>query len=370
MSFQAVMDSVTTNNKSLSASRQYYEAQKVNVKTGIYLANPSVSFDKLSNPLGNYSEMVISQSFDFPTAYVQKGKIADLAASQTDERFRQAKIAILSDAVQVYAEIIYTNRKLAILEKRQQMASQLQTGIEKRLSTGDANIIEANRIRSEAAITASELLISENHKKNLLLKLSELNGGKPLVVNDTIFPALAGFTVSDTLCNAISARNPQLKLLESEVIISRRNVSLQRSLSMPKFEIGYRQDINTGKTFSGFHAGITIPLFENKNTVKAAKIKQLYANEAVVAGKLEIQNIINQLVSEYSAVSKSMNNLNDVFKTLNTPNLLFKAYNTGQISFTGFFNEYENYRQTAFYIEDLKQREYKVLLQLYILQVY
>lgn len=366
-SFQAVLDSVTVNNKLLSANRQYYESQKLNAKTGIYLANPSVSYDKLNNVSGNYTELLVSQSFDFPSAYVHKSKIASLSVSQFDERFRQSKLEILTNTVQVYAELIYTNRKILILENRQQMGVQLQTGIEKRVNTGDANIFEVNRIRSELAKVQSELQLTESRRQSLLLKLSELNGGKPITVSDTIFPLDVDLVSSDTSMKAISARSPQIKQWETEVQIAGHNINLQRSLSLPKFEIGYRQDINTGQTFNGFHTGITIPLFENKNTLKSAKLREIYATDAVNAYKLELQSSIMQLITELNAVQQSRTSLIRVFKTLHTYDLLLKAYNAGQINYTEFFTEYENYQQTALYIEELNQKTASLQLQLYVL---
>lgn len=367
MSFQAVMDSVEANNKLLSASRQYSEAQKLSAKTGIYLANPSVSYDKLNNSAGNYSEMIISQSFDFPSAYFQKSKIANFTVSQANERYRQAKLDIITDVAQVYAEMVYLNRKVSILTKRQKIAMQLQTGIENRLKTGDANIFEANRIRSEVAKTQSELLITESRRKALNMKLEELNGGKSLAIIDTTFANLSGFVVSDTSVSNIYSRNPQVKQWEAEIQITQMNINLQRSLSYPKFEIGYRQDINSGQNYSGIHAGISIPLFENKNMVKTAKSRQLYATEASSAYKLELQSKVSQLIEEYKAVQQSASSINEVFKTLNTPELLIIAYKAGQINYTEFFTEYENYQQTALYAEDLNQKAASMYLQLYVL---
>lgn len=365
-SFQSVLDSITANNKSLSASRQYFESQKLNAKTGIYLANPSVSYDKLSNSSGNYSEMVVSQSFDFPSSYVHKSKIANLTGLQSDERYRQAKLEVITSVAQVYAELVYFNRKISILTRRQVMAMQLQAGIEKRLNTGDVNIFEANRVKSELVKTKSELQITGSRRKALNLKLTELNGGKPLAVNDTVFSGLPGFVASDSSINGISSRNPQLKQWEAEMQISQRNTSLQKSLSLPKFEIGYRQDINTGKPFSGFHAGITIPLFENKNTVKSAKAKQMYVAEATNAYRIGLQSNIAQLIEEYKTVQQSLASVNDFIISLNTPELLMKAYKAGQINYTEFFSEYENYQQTALYTEELNFKAASLRLQLFV----
>lgn len=365
--FLPVLDSVLANNKVLSAGRNFSEAQKLNAKTGIYLVNPSVSYDRLTNSTGKYSEMVISQSFDFPSAYVHKGKIADLSATQSDERYRQTKLEVLASVAQVYAELIYTNRKISILTKRKQMAIQLQTRTEKRLSAGDANIFEINRVRGELAKTQSELQITESHRETLMVKLAELNGGKPIMVTDTVFPVLNNFDLSDNSADSISSRSPQLKQWEAEMQIAGQKVKLQQSLSLPKFEIGYRQDNSTGQTFRGFHAGITIPLFENKNSVKSAQAQQQYAAEAVNASKLEVHSNVSQLLNEYRAVLQSLNNMTEVYKTLNTPDLLVRAFSTGHMNYTEFFTEYENYQQTALYIEELNQKATSLQLMLYVL---
>ncbi len=370
VSFQAVLNSVAANNRTIAASRQYYDVQKIDAKTDIYLANPSVSFDKLNNPSGSYTEFVVSQSFDFPTAYLHKNKIANLSILQADERFRQSKLDILTGTAQVYAELISQNRIISILERREQMAVQLQTGIEKKLQLGDANVFEVNRVRTELAKIQSEKNIARSRHKSLLLKLTELNGGIGMVVKDTIFPERAGIYVSDTAMNDLVIRNPQVKQWETEKAIAQQNIDLQKSLSLPKFEIGYRQDANTGQSFKGFHAGITIPLFENKNTIRSAKARGLYTIEATEAYKLSLKNSLEQLYSEFQAVLQSVSGLNQVYKMLNTPVLLVKAYNSGQINYTTFFAEYDNYQQTALYMEELNRKATSLQLQIYVLSNY
>lgn len=367
IAFQAILDSVEANNKTLAADYHYFEAQRIGAKTGIYLDNPSVSFDRLSNVSGNYSEMVISQSFDFPTAYMYKNKIANLTASQLEERYRQNKVELFASTVQVYAGLIFANRKLSLLEKRQHKALQLQEGIEKRLNAGDANIFEINRVRSELARSQSELQLAESHRQILLRELATLNGGKSIAVNDTVYPVLTEFVLTDTSVAALSLRYPLLKQGQAEVSISDQHIRLQRALSLPAFEFGYRQDRNSGQTYNGFHAGISVPLFENKNKVRVARSNQLYAKEAVQAYQLEIQNSISQIIAEYKAAQQSLAGITDVFNSLNTPDLLLKAYSAGQISYSEFFTEYQNYHETTMYLEELKHKTASLQFQLYIL---
>ncbi len=367
LSFQAFLDSVVVHNKTLVADRQFREMQKISSRTGIYLPNPSVSYDQLFNPSGNYNELLVTQSFDFPTAYAHKSKIAELSSSQAEDRYLQSEREILIGTVSIYTELVSLNRVIPILERREKLAKQLESGFEKKLQLGDANVFESNRVRMELAKVRSEKQIAESRRKTLLLKLTEMNGGLTLAVNDTVFPLLPGLIVSDTIISGLVNRYPEVKLWETETMIAQSDIELQKSLSYPKFEVGYRQDFNTGLAYSGFHAGITIPLFENKNKVSTARARQLYTTQATYAYKISIQNNLSQLYSEYLATQQSVTDLSEVVKTINTPLLLVKAYKSGQLNYTEFFSEYDNYYKTALYLEDLYLRSNSLRLQLFVL---
>lgn len=366
VSFSALLDTVALNNKSLSAARQLAESQKLSAKTGIYLDNPTVTYDRLSNTTGNYSEMVISQSFDFPSSYVHKSKIAGLYSLQADEQLRMVKLDVLTSFAQVYSEMVYINRRISLLSKRLEMSQKLLVGVEKRLTLGDANVFETNRVKSELAKAQNEFQLAESRRKTLQLSLIEFNGGKIIAVSDTLYPVLMEFQVNDSTVATLITNSPIVKQWEARTQVAERNVDLQKSLSLPKLEIGYRQDITTGQTFDGFRAGVTIPLFENKNMVRSAKANYLYTTEATDASRLEVQNNLKQYIEEYKALQNSALQMNEIFGTINTPELLMRAYNAGQISYMEFFTEYENYHSTMLYSENLQFKAEALRLMLYI----
>lgn len=365
--FNVLLDNVKSNNKTLSSGRQLSETRKIEAKTGIYLPNPTVTFDKLTHTSGDYSELLVTQSFDFPSAYFQKSKIAGLTALQSEDLFKQLELEVLTKTAITYAELIKTNRMKAILSGRGKMADRLRSGFEKKLQVGESNIFESDRVHVEAARVQSEMQINESRRKSLLLKLAELNGGIGIEVNDTIFPVMAGLGLQDSTMNNIVADYPQLRYLQNESLVAGINTDLQKSLSLPKFEAGYRQDKNKGVSYRGFHAGISIPLFENKNTIRSAKARQEYVARETEAYKLTLEKSILQLIIEYDAAQQSYNDMNDVIKKLKTSKLLLIAFNSGQIGYNEYFTGYDNYNQTLLYLEDLLLRTNSLRLQLYVL---
>lgn len=81
--YTAVLQEIESNSTTLKALREQAEADKLASRTGIYLDNPEVEFNYLwgdPSVMGNRTDVSVKQSFDFPSAYAYKGKIAKLEA--------------------------------------------------------------------------------------------------------------------------------------------------------------------------------------------------------------------------------------------------------------------------------------------------
>ena len=97
------------------------EAQKLENKSGIYLENPEVGFDYLwgdPSSIGTRKDFSVNQSFDFPTAYGIKKKIADTKNQQSDLVFELQRKSILYQAKTICNELIYLNALHEVLQKR------------------------------------------------------------------------------------------------------------------------------------------------------------------------------------------------------------------------------------------------------------
>lgn len=366
-SFDNFLHSIETNNKKLVSAQKLAEAEALEAKTGIYLPNPELSYAHLSEESGYYSEMIIAQSFDFPSTYIHKNKIADFEAGKATAKYKQLKKEVFENAADKYALIVSVNRKLSILYEMNEKMSRLNNNAAKKFEVGEINIIEYNRIRNEAAKATAELRMLEAERNTLLLQITELNGGFVFQVTDTTIIGFLEPLLSDSVVSEIMRRHPFSNYWENELEIAERNISLEKAVSLPKFQLGYRQDANSSNANHGFIAGLSIPLFENKNSIKLAKAQQLYLQEEVKAEQLKLENSIEQMIQNYSIMQSSVQELDNVMKTLNTPRLLLKSYEAGQINYTEFFTEYENYKQTLFYIEELNQKVAALQLKIYTL---
>ena len=149
---EQILKNIETNNKELQANAQLIASQKLEAKTDNNLPDPTLSYAHLwgaKDKNETIGELVVSQSFDFPSLYATRNKLNRLKAGAFDSQaivFRQEKLLL---AKEVCLDIIMLRQQKHILEERLRNAEELAKMYAKRLQTGDANALETNKINLE-----------------------------------------------------------------------------------------------------------------------------------------------------------------------------------------------------------------------------
>ena len=196
---EKVLQSIETNNPSLQASQQLNKAQKLEARTGIFLPNPTVELNQLwadKSVGGNSYEFAAVQSFDFPTVYSHKNKLARMKSELSDFQYASSRQEILLTAQQVCQEIIYLRQQKQLLDRRSRNAERLSELYQQRLANGDANQLEFNKIQLEKINTNNARRLNAAALKAQLEKLYTLNGGIAIDFTDSIVPvtvSLSGY---------------------------------------------------------------------------------------------------------------------------------------------------------------------------------
>ncbi|MGI8893499.1 MAG: TolC family protein [Bacteroidia bacterium] len=357
---EVVLTNIENNNKTIIANTQLLEVQKLQLRTGLNPANPEIEFDYLKgspSEIGNQSEFLITQKFDFPTAYGKRNQLAKAQVNQVSLQYLSNRQDILLHAKLICLELIYRNKLQKELSQLLENTEKWLNNFQTRLDKGDGNILDVNK----AKLRLLEINSMSNNNLSLInqlnLELSELNGGNIIVFTDTIYPVSGNIPDIKLVEDQIISNDPTLKYLAQEVIISRKQVELTRSLTLPKPEIGYHYQTVLNQDFRGIHFGLTIPLWENKNKVKHQKADLLYAD-------LRLQDEQNQILSSAMQQYEKLNNLqvilneyNTFFETINQSYLLDKSLSMGQISVIEYFMEM-SYYYNSFQDYLIVEREY------------
>ena len=368
-SIEEVLRSVEANNKELQANRQMVTAQKLEAKLDNNLPDPSVSYTHQygnKEGMGIQGELVASQSFDFPTVYVQKNKLSKAKGEGFDRQSAEIRQQILLQAKEVCLDLVLLNQQKNLLDIRRQNAEQLSALYETRLQNGDANVLEVNKINLELLNAKNEARMNEAARMAKLHELAMLNGGIEINFTDTAYlPVENPLSFVDLKQEAILA-NRQLLSLQSEKAAALRQLSVSKSLNLPGFELGYRLNTATGgERFNGFLVGISIPLFSNRNHVKQAKAQSLYTDLQLESATATIESDLLRLYNQSVALKTSIDEYSEVLKSQNNLALLNKAIQAGQISMIEYFVDVTTLYQSMQNHMQLQNEYQKVMAQLY-----
>lgn len=331
-----ILSCIEANNPQLKAGAQMVLSQKAEVSSQNSLADPTFELEHLwgaQNAGDRKYDITVLQSFDFPSLYVQRNRVGNLKRSLYDGQQTLLRQQVLLQAKELCLRIVYLNRCIELSDKRLAAADELARLYRGKLESGDAAILDVNKIEIEQLNVTTANTRLRNELAICLAQLRALNGGESLDVelSTLTYPEAVLPASFDELKTQALQADPELQLLRQESLIADKSVALNRSGWLPKFELGYRHAYELGERFNGFAVGVSIPLFANRKKVKMAKAQALAGTFAVNNRE---QQALAELQSAYDeAVTLQRNHARyDLLTRQNNLGLLQKALAAGKIS--------------------------------------
>jgi outer membrane protein TolC len=349
-SFDNALTEIERNNTALKALKEDIEAQKLENKTGIYLPNPEVEFNYLwgnPNNIGNRNDINVSQKLDFPTITGMKRRIADNRNALLELQYKSERLNVMLQARQYCIDVIYYNALKHELDSRLEHAEIIAGGYKNRLDNGDANILEYNKVQLNLATVKGEIANIETERSSILANLKRLNGGVALSVNDAVYPDVTLPDNFDEWFAISEQKNPVLEYVRQEVEIAKKQVALNRAMSLPDISAGFMREKVVGEAYQGISIGISIPLWENKNKVRQAKAAVKASETKAADSKLQFYEYLQGLYGRAKALQATAINYRQSLSSLNSTELLKKALDAGEISLLDYIVEIGLYYNTV-----------------------
>ena len=354
---EAILQQIARNNKALQANTQLIASQKLESKATNNLANPTLSYSHLwdsDDKNITVGELVISQSFDFPSLYATRNRVSRLKSTALDAQSAAVRQQVLLQAQQLCLDIVLLHQQQQLLDERLKNAEELAQMYAERLKTGDANALETNKINLELLNVRTESRTNATTLQNKLKELTALNGNLPLapgrpqpepampgpealgLTDYTPTPLPADFT---PVLNELLAADPALQALQHESAAARKQVSVSKQGWLPQLELGYRRNTETRHPLNGIVVGFSFPLFENRHQVKMAKSQALNVDYQKEDALLQASSALWQLYDEARSLQQSIDEYKETFARQRDLSLLRKALEGGEISMIEYFVE-------------------------------
>lgn len=364
-----VLSLIEVNNKELQANEQLVNMQKLENKADNNLSDPSLSYSHLwgeKNSGETIGELVVSQSFDFPTLYAARGKMNRLKEGAINAQSTAFRQQMLLQAKEICLDIIMLQQQQTLLDQRLKQAEELSIYYKKRLEEGDANILESNKINLELLNVRTEARTNSTNLHNKWQELTALNSNQPLqfsVLSE--YPLCPLPTNYEQLRQEVVAADANLQSLNSESDAAHKQISVSKQGWLPKLELGYRRNTESGTPFNGIVAGFSFPIFENRNKVKIAKAQAMNVDFRKENSILQAESALAQLYHEASSLHTSMQEYREAFASQQDLALLKQALTGGQISVIEYFVEVTIIYQSKQNLIQLENQYQKVMAQIY-----
>lgn len=363
-----VLRNIETNNKELQANARLISAQKAEEKTVNNLPDPTLSYAHLwgsKDKNETIGELVVSQSFDFPSLYASRAKLTRLKTNFYDGQASILRQNVLLQAKEICLDIIMLRQQSKILQERLRNAEELSAIYKKRLQTGDVNILETNKINLELLNVKTEASLNETALRNKLQELNTLNGNIPVVFEDDSYPSVVFPSDYQMLKTEVITTDPTLQALASESAAARQQIGIYKQGWLPKLELGYRRNTESGTPFNGIVVGFSIPIFENKGKVKIAKAQSMNTDFLRENALLQAELQVAQLYREAQTLRSSMDEYEKTFLAQHDLALLKQALTGGQISMIEYFVEVSVVYQSKQNYLQLENQYQKAMAKIY-----
>ncbi len=334
--YSAVLASIEQNSTTLRTLRSEAEADRMAARTGLTPDDPEVEFGYLwetASPEGGHRiDLSATQSFAFPTVYYWKKKISDGECAAADYRYAIARKQLMLEARRLCIDLTYRNALQKELDKCQSNAETILGSWQEKFDSGSAGVIDLNKARF-ALLSASRAARTNSLERDALLsELRTLNGGKPLDFSADEFSAPLLPSDFETWYGETVGSSSELQAVENDRRLAESSRKLAASEWLPKFSVGYVSERVSGSTLQGVAAGISIPLWENRGKLRAARARYEAADAKLQDEYLQFHNSLRTKYDKAQGLIALCAEYHRTLSSLSAADLLYEALQGGEIA--------------------------------------
>jgi len=357
-----ILQEIEQNNASLKAFSSLIASERLVLKSGNNLPDPQAGAYYLpfgDHSTGDYSEFQIAQSFEFPTVYGARSNLIESQVAQNELRYKLKRQEILLHAVQLLHQLVFLDKKRTIEMERTEQAKTVYTQLQKLYELEQIGILDVNKGKIAWVQAQFKLDQLDTDKKNILLQLQNLNGEIAIQFNPGEFIESLEIASQDTIWARKKYSDPELLLLNQREEVAKQQIKLSKNQILPNLTAGYNYQGVAGSNYSGIYAGVSIPLWSGRNTVKAAEVQyQFQVSNSNASQNLAFTEFSTRY-NEYQILLIKYQEYRQTLNGLESDGLLKEAYELGAFSFMEYYVELQFYQKA---IDSMLEMENKLQL--------
>ena len=362
-----LLNGIAQNNAELKAYRSFIESRQLENRTDNNLPDPQLSAFYLpygENNGAEYTEYQVSQSFEFPTVYAARGKWNDLQGQQLEIEYAKLRQEILLQANKLIVDITTLQQRKELEWTRREQGKQVYEQIQELYEKEQVGILDFNK--AKIAWIQEQFVVEqiETEIRNSLLLLQKLNGGQLVDLDKIHLREETEVESLEMLWQAKMEQDPAMQQLSINESVSQQKIKLEQNKVLPDLTAGYNYQGVSGNNFSGFYGGVSIPLWNSKNKVKAAEAEYEYRQSQTEAVTATLYASFRERYNRYQVTLKKYREYRTTMESLNSEALLLKAFTLGELSFMEYYVELRFYRDALDTMLQMEKELYQLKTEL------
>ena len=353
---------VEQHNPGLQALRHQLEAQRASDRADNNLPDPEVSYTYTygsPSALGRSSELNVVQEFDFPTSYASRRRLNRLKSTALDQRYEAERRALRRQARALCYDLVRLHREQAAQAGRLERARGQVAAYERLLENGRATALDVNRLRMEQMRAEAEAARIGAEQAAAQQALAALCGDHPFAFEADTYPPLPDLPPSRTLTDEVLTAHPELQWLNGLRAAADQQVHVERNGWLPRLQVGYRRNTGSGEQFNGFIVGGSLPLFSNRNRVKASRAEATAAQWQADQARTQAEADVTARYEEARRLQTALATF-DLALLAETEQLLTQALDGRSLPLTTYLKEMDDVFEARTACFDLECQYYKV----------
>lgn len=374
----------STSNLELIAERYNIDRAEAEVIQARLFENPVISLEQnVYNRLnGKYFDMgregeavvEVEQLIYIAGQRNKRVKVEKLNKEIAVYQFEEVLRTLRSELNNKFIELYYAQKSLSVYDKEIDYLQQLLAVMKEQNEKGNVSLLEKSRIQAlllslqQERNETSNQVISLQGDMKLLLGLNASEVFEP-VFDETVLKQvdLAAIPFIE-LTNRLAER-PDMKMVRTNIQVSRANVSLQKSLAFPEVSLkgAYDRAGNFCNNYFAIGLSISLPVFNrNQGNIKSARLSVLQNTSREELARKQAET---ELFTCYARLEKAVNLYNtsnyelerDFETIIDGVNNNFRKRN---ISLLEFIDYYQAYKETCLQLYQTRKEVFLAMEEL------
>ena len=304
---ELVLSEVMERNLTLKSLRMMNEASSLESRTGIYLSDPLVSVaykeDWFNDGAYTY-EIEVSQDIDLSILLGRKSKVAVAQTKVSEAEYLKSQKELELEVAQLLDQWVYLGKKQQMLGQKVVLNKLSVDYYDSSLKKGESGKVEFNQSLLALADAEASSHANQMELDLVYMRLSSLNGGAPVDTAGLEYDLMALPLDFESWFARVADSLPTMQESMRQEVLSNAERKLAKAGWLPKLSVGYATEQSIESDVQGINLGFSLPLWENKNSVRSAKLKVAAAELQTAVQRQTLHDSFSQIYTQARTLEK------------------------------------------------------------------